>query len=652
MESSVATCRMQSTISAASGNRLLYQGASTSCIRRSHLGQASVWSATKTRAPHGARKHTVCSAGAVPAPALPELLRKQATPTEGKKYDYIIVGGGTAGCVLANRLTADSTKTVLVLEAGGDNNSSDVRIPVAITKLFRSLLDWNLFSTEQPQLQDKRIYLPRGKLLGGSSSTNATLYHRGTAADYDGWGVTGWGAADVLPWFLKTEGNRDMGAGPYHGTSGPLAVENPRYQHRLHDVFFKSAQAAGWPSNPDFNDWSHDQSGYGEFQVTQDRGERADSYRQYLRAALGRANLTVVRSATVTRVVFDGKRAAGVEFALDGPVGIRQTAELAPGGEVLLCAGAIHSPHLLQLSGVGPAATLRQHDIQVVADLPGVGANLQDQPACLTAVPLKPQYDGTALSDHIYNSKGQIRKRAVLNYLLRRRGPLTTTGCDHGGFVRTAGQDLPDLQLRFVPGMALDNDGVSTYVRFARFQEQGLKWPSGVTFQVIAVRPHSRGSISLKSADVFDAPKIDVGYLSDPAGEDVATLMSGIRVARELATTAPLADFLSTDQELFPGAGTGGDAELEEYVRRSVHSSNAIVGTCQMGASAEAGAVVDAQLRVHGLQGLRVVDASIMPHIPGGQTGAPVFMIAERAAALLAGSHSIAAAAVEQPVLA
>jgi len=280
----------------------------------------------------------------------------------------------------------------------------------------------------------------------------------------------------------------------------------------------------------------------------------------------------------------------------------------------------------------------------VVADIPGVGKNLQDQPAVLTAAPLKEKYEGTSLSDHIYNEKGRIRKRAILNYFLRRRGPLTTTGCDHGAFVRTpaATGNLPDLQIRFVPGMSLDPDGVSTYVRFAHFQEQGKKWPSGVTFQLVACRPRSRGCVGLHSDSAFDAPAIETGYLADPEGRDLATLLHGITLARELASGSAFSEYI--EGEAFPGPSVAtNDEALEDYVRRSIHSSNAIVGTCRMGSGgAVAGDVVDpATLTVHGLQGIRVIDASVIPGIPGGQTVAPVVMIAERAAAALGGTGRI-----------
>jgi len=570
----------------------------------------------------------------------------QDNPAEGKTYDYIIVGGGTAGCILANRLSADPSKTVLMIEAGPDNTSRNTRIPAGFTRIFRSPLDWNLFSPNQPLLAHRQIYLARGRLLGGSSSTNATLYHRGAKDDYDVWNTPGWRSEDVLEWYKSSENNRDLKDPASHGTEGHLSVENPRYHNYLHDVFYKAAEEAGYHSNTDFNDWNRDQGGYGQFQVMQRRGRRADAYSQYLEPILGRRpNLQVVTDSTVTKVAFEGKRAVGVEFSAEGKSTMRHrhAAQLTSGGEVLMCAGAIHTPHILQLSGLGPDAHLRQHGIQTIADLPGVGQRLQDQPAVLTAAPLKPKYDGTCMTDNIYNEKGGLRKRAIVNYLLRRRGPLATTGCDRGAFIRTpackAGA-LPDLQMRFVPGMALDPDGVSTYVRFGKFQEEGKKWPSGITFQLIACRPKGLGSVGLKSNNPFEAPEVDTGYLNDPDGEDMATLRHGVEIARQVASTEAFKEFIeSADGEQFPGAKITSDSDIESYIRETIHSSNAIVGTCRMGAAgAAAGDVVDAELKVHGFDNLRVVDASVIPIIIGGQTAAPTVMITERIAAKMTAS--------------
>ena len=560
-----------------------------------------------------------------------------ASPTEGKKFDYIIVGGGLAGCVMANRLSADPNVNVLLVEAGPDNTSILTKVPTAFTKIFRSELDWNLFTKRQTLLSDRQIYLPRGKVLGGSSSSNATLYMRGSAADYDGWGVEGWSSADVLDWFRKAETNADLKDPEVHGSSGPQHVENPRYSNFLHDVFFNGMKQIGVSGNPDFNDWRHPQEGYGTFQVTTDKGRRADGYREYLKPVMNRHNLQILSGSNVTKVLFDNKKAVGIEYTNEQVSTMRErmTAELTENGEVIMSSGSIHTPQILQLSGVGDERKLRDFGIDVVAHVPGVGKNLQDQPAILLANPLKPEYDGRSISDHIYNKRGGLRKRAILAWLLFGKGPLTSTGCDRGAMIKTdaATSDQPDLQMRFVPGMALDPDGVSTYTRFGKFAKEGKKWPSGVTFQLVATRASGRGSVSLKSDDPFDSPLLDCGYLDDPDMRDLATLKNGVEIARKLTASEALSSIL--DGELFPGEDVSSSSAVEEYIRKTIHSSNALVGTCRMGSSPDKGDVVDKNLKIFGLSGIRVVDASVIPTIPGGQTGAPTVMIAEKAADMI-----------------
>ncbi|GIL70388.1 hypothetical protein Vretimale_3577 [Volvox reticuliferus] len=568
---------------------------------------------------------------------------KAAATLQTEKFDYIVVGGGTAGCILANKLSADGSKKVLVLEAGPSGDAMEVAVPAGIARLFaHPVLDWGLSSVTQPQLVAREIYLARGRLLGGSSGTNATLYHRGTPADYDSWGLEGWTSKDVLDWFIKAECYAD-GPRPFHGQSGSMNVEQPRYQNVLHDEFFRAAAAAGVPANPDFNDWSRPQEGYGEFQVAQKKAERADTYRTYLKPAIGRENLKVVTGARTTKVHVEkgsaGPLARGVEYVTK-QFGERYTAGLAPGGEVLMCAGAVHTPHLLMLSGIGPASTLLEHGLDVVANLPGVGANLQDHPAAVLAVRSKPEFAGLSITSEIYDAKGNIRPGAVLKYLFGRNGPLATTGCDHGAFVRTsAAHSQPDLQMRFVPGCALVPDGVKAYVAFGELKKRGCAWPGGITLQLLAIRAKSKGSIGLKASDPFTDPSININYFSDP--EDLATLRNGVRIAREIVAQEPLRKLL--EEETFPGERITGDTDIEEYVRRTVHSGNALVGTCAMGTSPGSGAVVSsADLKVYGVKGLRVVDASVLPRIPGGQTGAATVMVAERAAALLLDQTTIA----------
>ncbi|CAG9464312.1 unnamed protein product [Pedinophyceae sp. YPF-701] len=563
------------------------------------------------------------------ARALAAETRYAENPVAGKKFDYIIVGGGAAGCVLANRLTASGDKSVLLLEAGPDKTDArEVKTPAAITRLFRSPLDWNLYTAPQAPLGGREIYLARGKLLGGSSATNATLYMRGSPEDYDGWNLDGWSAKDVLPWFMRSERN-SRGAGTYHSASGEMSVEDPRYEPPLTKFSFGALADAGMPHNPDFNDWSRPQEGWGTFQVCQDRGQRADTSRVFLKPVQDRPNLTVVSSAPATRVVMDGTTAVGVEFVMPELSGrTRLAAELAPGGEVLMAAGAIHSPHILQHSGIGPADLLQSKDIPVVADAPAVGENLQDHPACLSAFRIT--QPGLTVIEEIYSQKGSLKPTAILNYLLRRRGPLTSTGCERGAFVKTdASLPLPDLQMRIVAGLALDPDGVGSYARFAHMASSGkdAEWPPGITFQIIAVRPESRGSVRVASGDPLDHPELDLGYLKDP--RDFATLKAGLEMSRELVKQPSLAGM--TGEEVWPAQGT----DVEDYIKNTIHSANAVVGTCRMGTDPRESVVSPDGLRVHGVSGLRVVDSSVMPRIPGGQTGAPTIMIAERAAGMI-----------------
>ncbi|KAF5834678.1 GMC oxidoreductase-domain-containing protein [Dunaliella salina] len=555
----------------------------------------------------------------------------------GEKYDAIIVGGGTAGCVLADRLSADENKRVLVLEAGPKGDTWETWVPAGITRLFNHpVLDWGLKTVSQKQLTEREVYLARGKALGGSSCTNATLYHRGTAADYDSWGLEGWKSDELLKWFNQAENFEDGPVSPYHGVGGAMHVERPRYDTPMHENFFKSCANAGLPANPDFNDWSRPQAGYGEFLVSQKKGQRADANRMYLKPAMGRPNLEVVTEARTTKIMFDRAagvlpKAVGVQFSQGGA---NESAQLAEGGEVLMCSGAVHSPHLLQLSGIGPAAQLQQLGIEVVSDLPGVGQNLQDHPATLVGCLTAEEFDDLAVTSQIYNKKSEVKKRRVLQYLLTKTGPLATTGCDHGAFLSTTGSGDPDLQMRFVPAFSLDPDGVQAYIKFAELKRLGQSWPCGVTIQLLAVRPKSRGSVGLRSTDPFANPAIDLNYYSDPEGADIRTLREGIRLARNIFRQQPLASYIK--EEKWPGPQVQEDADLDAFIRSSTCSGNALVGTCRMGLPEDPNAVVSAtDLSVRGVSGVRVVDSSVIPRIPGGQTGAATVMVAERAAAML-----------------
>ena len=529
-----------------------------------------------------------------------------------------------------------------------------MRIPGGILRLFKSAWDWDYTSEPDERTGGRGIYLCRGKTIGGSGSTNVLLYNRGSARDYDAWasecGAEGWAAADVLPYFKKAEGRSAAlgGADKHHGDAGPFSVDQVRYQNPLSKAFLRACGSAGLRANADFNDWDAPQEGFGRFVVNEKDGERCSAATGYLEPALARENLHVLTGALARRVVFDegdAKAASGVEFALasDDAAAAPLAASLAAGGEVLLAGGAINSPHTLMLSGIGPRAELEAHGVPVRKELGGVGANLQDHPAAVVSYTTKKK--GVSVTSRIRLLGTRLPSpSAVLSWLVRRRGPLTSTGCDHGGFFKSgaperAGDAEPDLQVRFLAARALSADGMST---FAKFRESG-GLPDGYSFQSIVARPKSRdaGRVRLASADPTDKPKVEAGYLSDPA--DLATLRAGIKLGRELSASAAFERF-GPNVETFPGADVRTDEQIDEYIRGTLHTSNALVGTCKMGRASDAGAVVDATLRVHGVKGLRVVDASVMPRIPGGQTNAATVMIAEKAADMIASGVGGAAA--------
>jgi choline dehydrogenase len=518
-------------------------------------------------------------------------------------YDYVVVGAGSAGCVLANRLSEDPSARVLLIEAGRRDRHPNIKIPAAFAKQFKTKLDWDLATEPEPHCDNRSIYIPRGKGLGGSSSMNAMLYVRGNPLDYEGWvqaGAAGWGWADVLPYFLRAEDNQ-RGASEYHATGGPLRVEDERSPRPLTGRFLAACAEAGIPRIADYN--GPEQDGAALAQVTQRGGKRWSTADAYLRPALERPNLEVVTGALVSGLEIEGDAVRGVRYSRRR--GSRQLARAER--EVILSAGAIGSPQLLLLSGVGPADQLRQLGVQVRHELPGVGENLQDHPyvICSWDVP-----GGGSLAD-------AEKPKALLEYLLRKTGPLTSTVAEAFAFVRSRpGLPAPDLQFHFAPAYFSDN-GFEEY--------DGHAISSGP----VLVKPRSRGWVRLRSADPAAKPRILTNSLAEE--DDLAALVAGVRLAREIAAAGPLAEVVG--RELFPGGEVDTDEAIAADVRRRAELLYHPVGTCRMGIGADA--VVAPDLRVHGLEGLRVADASVMPVIPNGNTNAPTIMIAEKAADLV-----------------
>lgn len=530
--------------------------------------------------------------------------------------DFILVGAGSAGCVLANRLSADGSATVAVLEAGGSDDRAQIRIPAAFSKLFRTDVDWDYWTTPQRHAGGRRLFWPRGKVLGGSSSINAMIYIRGHRADYDGWaeaGCTGWSYEQVLTYFKRSE-NNVRGASAYHGASGPLRVEDPRDPSVVTKAFVEAAVEAGYPHNDDFN--GARQAGAGLYQLTQRGGRRVSAATAFLKPAMKRSNLRVETEAYVTRVLFRGTRATGVEYLQDG-----QRKRLHAAREVILCGGAVNSPQLLMLSGVGSAERLRTHGIPVVADRPGVGKNLHDHP--IVGVRYRMGRPISLLAAESITS--------VARYLAFRRGMLSSNVAEAGLFISTReGEAVPDIQFHTAPVL---------------FHDHGLTKPEehGFSLGPTLVRPLSRGELHLHSPDPFEPPVIDPNYLAEDA--DVASLVAGVRVAREVAAQPALAPYCG--DELTPGPEITSEDALADFVRETCETLYHPVGTCRMGTDAEA--VVDPELRVNGLAGLRVVDASVMPTVPSGNTNAPTLMVAEKAADLIAATPTKALSTDDLP---
>jgi choline dehydrogenase-like flavoprotein len=524
-------------------------------------------------------------------------------------YDYIIVGGGSAGCVLAARLSEDPDTSVCLIEAGPADNNVLIHCPAGLALLAQtSQANWGFQTVPQPGLDGRRGYQPRGKVLGGSSSVNAMIYLRGQHEDYDAWaaaGNPGWGWRDVLPYFKRAEHN-ERGADAFHGHGGPLNVMDLRSPNRFGPIFIQAAKQAGYPHNRDFN--GERQEGFGMYQVTHKGGERCSAAKAYLTPNLGRRNLQVLTGAQVLRVMMEGRRAVGVELREGGA-----TRTLQARREVLLSAGALQSPQLLMLSGIGPGADLQKHGIAVAHDLPGVGRHLHDHIDVVQIVnaPHLKDLFGLSLTGAWHALQG------IFEWRRRRSGMLTTNFAEAGGFIRSQmDQPQPDLQLHFVIGKLVDHGRKTVFGH-------------GYSCHVCLLQPKSRGHLTLASSDPLAAPLIDPAFFSER--DDMDRLIRGFKLMRRILQQPAIAGYRG--RELKASAAAVSDADIESFIRSRADTIYHPVGTCRMGNGSDD--VVDAQLKVHGIDALRVVDASIMPRIVSGNTNAPTIMIAEKAAEMI-----------------
>ncbi|XUM19582.1 GMC family oxidoreductase [Bradyrhizobium oligotrophicum S58] len=524
------------------------------------------------------------------------------------EFDYIVVGAGSAGCVLANRLSSDGKHTVLLLEAGPKDTNIWIHVPLGYGKLFKEkTVNWMYQTEPEPGLDGRSVFQPRGKVLGGSSSINGLLYVRGQHEDYDRWrqrGNVGWGYDDVLPYFKRAE-NQSRGADDYHGVDGPLPVSDWRHEDPLSEAFVKAAVEAGLPFNDDFNGAS--QEGAGFFQTTTRRGRRASSAASYLRPALGRSNLHVETDALAQRIVFEGRRARGVTFSQRGRM---RTARARK--EILVSSGAYNSPQLLQLSGVGPGELLKQHGLDVVLDAPSVGSDLQDHLQVRIVMRCSQRI---TLNDIVNNPVRKVLAGA--RYAAFRNGPLTIAAGTAGAFFKTDPRlASPDIQIHFIP-FSTDKMG------------EKLHTFSGFTASVCQLRPESRGSLRIRSADPTVPPEIRINYLASET--DRRANIDGLRILRKILAAPALKPYVS--DEAYPGSKIESDDDILAYCRQTGSTIYHPTSTCRMGT--DAAAVVDQRLRVRGVDGLRVVDASIMPDLVSGNTNAPVIMIAEKASDMI-----------------
>ncbi len=524
-------------------------------------------------------------------------------------FDFVVVGGGSGGCAVAGRLSEDPRTSVALLEAGGAGDNWVVTTPGALALMVPSKLNnWAFDTVPQASLNGRVGYQPRGKGLGGSSAINAMVYIRGHRSDYDQWaslGNAGWSFADVLPYFKRSEDNADFG-GDYHGKGGPLPVNKLRTDNPVQQTFLQAAREAQFRIREDFN--AEDHEGLGLYQVTQKNGERCSAARAYIHPHLAtRANLRVETTAQATRILFEGKRAVGVEYRQG-----TETRQIRARREVIIASGAFQTPQLLMLSGIGDHAALAKHGIATTHHLPGVGQNLQDHPDFIFAyMSDSPYFTGMSFSGIVH------QLRAIMQYRRERRGPMTSNFAECGGFLKTrADLDVPDIQLHF--GMAIVDD-----------HGRKRRWGRGFSCHVCLLRPKSRGSVALHSADPMAAPLIDPNFLGEV--DDLESMVAGYKTTRRLMETPAMRALEKKD--LFTES-VRTDDDIRALLRARVDTVYHPVGTCKMGVG-DPLAVVDPKLRVYGLEGLRIVDASVMPTLIGGNTNAPTIMIGEKAADMI-----------------
>jgi choline dehydrogenase len=528
--------------------------------------------------------------------------------SETVEFDYVIVGAGSAGCVLANRLSADGKNSVLLLEAGPKDSNLWIHVPLGYAKLFKDKsVNWMYQTEPEPGLGGRQVFQPRGKVLGGSSSINGLLYVRGQHEDYDRWrqhGNAGWGYEDVLPYFKKAE-NQQRGADAYHGVGGPLPVSDWRHADPLSEAFVVAATEIGIPTNPDFNGAT--QEGAGFFQTTTRRGRRASTAFSYLRPARGRGNLHVETDALAQRILFEGRRARAVEYRQGSSL---RTARARK--EILVSGGAYNSPQLLQLSGVGPAELLKQHGIEIVLDAPGVGNDLQDHMQVRLVMRCAQRVTLNDIVNHPVR-----RVMAGVQYAALRKGPLTIAAGTSGAFFKTNPRlASPDIQIHFLP-FSTDKMG------------EKLHSFSGFSASVCQLRPESRGSLRIRSADPTVPPEIRINYLATET--DRAAFIEGLKVLRKILSAPALKPYVA--EEVAPGPKVSSDEELLSFCRQTGSTVYHPTSTCRMGNDPLA--VVDQRLRLRGIEGLRVVDASVMPDLMSGNTNAPTIMIAEKASDMI-----------------